>query len=569
MSLVQQSAVSKHRREHLSSKLLTYAHENRGQEIFDDVMLEVESECIPASRLVLSCYSTYFEKMFKCRMKERYENSVKLSGLDALSVKSLVNFIYTGELIIDGENVMGLLRASDYLQLHDAKNFCFEYLIDRITSENCFVILPAAKLYDHKVLTNKIYDFISNHFDKISAGIDFRNLAHDQLISCISHLDRDQAKESSLFSAIITWTKQEKESRIEILESLLRLLNPDKFPDRFLEEIVASEALLQDNIRLCNLVLEWLAGRMKRGGMTQIQGKILTLQEGITNSKLIELYSKKSAFDTDRTYPELPAVFNSFDLFRLQNYLFCLKKLKTVEEQNNIMFQLDLATSNGHWIDMEVDCLDLLRIGAGSAVFSDTIVVSGGFVTEENELKSCIGYVALLNDWKILPSMSEKRSNHILVSCNHCLYAMGGKATNRGTSYSIKSVEKLSAIGGDWDICGALLTSRCDFAAVSCDQMIYVIGGHTKEGKPKGWKSLKSVEKFDPVKNQWMFVSEMKAERHGHSACVIHGKIYVVGGCNDHGDINCDIACYDPLVDGWSVVGQTTFDLTDHSIAAI
>jgi len=241
--------------------------------------------------------------------------------------------------------------------------------------------------------------------------------------------------------------------------------------------------------------------------------------------------------------------------------------MQTAGEEENQMFRLDVTQSVTNWV--EVDTLIEQRFGTSAAVFSETIVISGGYVTEEHELNTCNGYVALLNQWKMLPSMNERRSNHVLVSCNHCLYALGGKATNRGTSYSIKSVERLGALGEEWDNCGAMLTSRCDFAAVSCDGMIYIIGGRTKEGKPKGWKSLRSVEKFDPVQNRWVFVSGMKSERRGHSACVIHGKIYIAGGCNDHGDVNHDISCYDPLNDRWSVVGQIGFDITDNSIIAI
>ena len=40
----------------------------------------------------------------------------------------------------------------------------------------------------------------------------------------------------------------------------------------------------------------------------------------------------------------------------------------------------------------------------------------------------------------------------------------------------------------------------------------------------------KSVERFDVTTNEWSDVGEMNVERCVHAACVLQGKIYVVGG---------------------------------------
>ena len=58
----------------------------------------------------------------------------------------------------------------------------------------------------------------------------------------------------------------------------------------------------------------------------------------------------------------------------------------------------------------------------------------------------------------------------------------------------------------------------------------------------------------------------MKTERAEHSACVLNGKIIVIGGRNANGQAVREIESYDPQNDMWSVVGGITEDLINHSI---
>jgi len=43
---------------------------------FNDVTVEERGESIPANRMVLACYSKFFESMFLSPIKERYQNTV-------------------------------------------------------------------------------------------------------------------------------------------------------------------------------------------------------------------------------------------------------------------------------------------------------------------------------------------------------------------------------------------------------------------------------------------------------------------------------------------------------------
>ena len=97
-----------------------------------------------------------------------------------------------------------------------------------------------------------------------------------------------------------------------------------------------------------------------------------------------------------------------------------------------------------------------------------------------------------------------------------------------------------------------MLTARQDFASVYLNNTIYVIGGRTGDNN----NELASVEIFNYNSDNadWnnTYVSNMKQPRYGHSACILNGKIYVIGGINNSFPNGIYIVeVYDPVTNSW------------------
>ena len=61
---------------------------------------------------------------------------------------------------------------------------------------------------------------------------------------------------------------------------------------------------------------------------------------------------------------------------------------------------------------------------------------------------------------------------------------------------------------------------------------------------------LRSMERFDPISNEWIVVSPMSSPRTGIGVTVLYNKIYVMGGHD--GSRYLDTCCsYDPYTDEW------------------
>ena len=185
-------------------------------------------------------------------------------------------------------------------------------------------------------------------------------------------------------------------------------------------------------------------------------------------------------------------------------------------------------------------------------------------------------YFSQLNGSAKGPEFNQNRYKCAVVSHYNCLYVLGG---NLGSNRSnLQSTEKLLnwylglnnmgimnsptlTISGDWWSIESMQKGRSNFAAVSCREYIYAIGGQCNNTSV-----TKTVERYDPDSNNWTYVEEMEFEKREHAACVLDGKIHVVGGRNGDKEAVKAIECYDPDDNSWSVVGETTDELYGHTV---
>ncbi|XP_078492884.1 actin-binding protein IPP-like [Ciona intestinalis] len=118
-------------------------------------------------------------------MEEKYKDAVKVHGVDAESVEKLVDFMYTGKININTNNVCDLLAVSDFLQILSVRKLCIEYLFTTITQQNCFTIQALANCFTIPQLTEKFNNFIVENYQQVVSGDHFKKLGKDDVIKLI------------------------------------------------------------------------------------------------------------------------------------------------------------------------------------------------------------------------------------------------------------------------------------------------------------------------------------------------------------------------------------------------
>ena len=82
---------------------------------FNDVTVVAGSERIAANRLVLACYSKFFESMFLSPTTERYQTEVEIQNYDGKIVRALIDFMYSGKINILIANAPQMIAVADFL----------------------------------------------------------------------------------------------------------------------------------------------------------------------------------------------------------------------------------------------------------------------------------------------------------------------------------------------------------------------------------------------------------------------------------------------------------------------
>jgi len=148
------------------------------------------------------------------------------------------------------------------------------------------------------------------------------------------------------------------------------------------------------------------------------------------------------------------------------------------------------------------------------------------------------------DEWYAAPSLLVPRGGAAAVKHMNSIYVFGGKSYNNKV---LSSVERFDLIEGYWDTTFVpnFKFPRYNATAVVFDDKIYLMGGHDGE------KSLKVVEMYDPVQNEWSEVQNLRREREALAGVVFNDRIYAIGGQKDNQSLINEIEWYDQPSDNW------------------
>ncbi|XP_078494072.1 kelch-like protein 12 [Ciona intestinalis] len=534
-----------------ASDLLQFANKSRQERRFNDILMRVGEKNIPANKMVLSCYSKYFNTMFETEMEEKYKDVVELHDLDAESLEKLVDFMYTGKININTNNVCDLLAVSDFLKIHSVKKLCIEYLLTTVSPQNCCTIQALGDRFAIPELTDKFNKFVVENFQQVVSGDQFKKLSKDDVIKL---LQSTHGKVSSdlIYTAVMNWVKFDLASNESYLGEVIDFVDFYELSPKMLEDVVSVEPLI----------------RKLRGTDCSFQDALVEHAKKTERSLLslggIHTLTTVTKFDLRTNQwsqlPDLPVGRDDAAAVVIDDVLYSIAGDLNTDGKftaTNIVHRMKLNEKVLKW--EKVASMNVKRRVLGAAVLNGTIFAFGGSDENNTTVSSGESYVVSLNKWIQLKPMKIERYGHCLVAHNGHLYSLGGHDGKQ----NLCSVERYDPLSDEWKDVAPMQTPRSRFVAVVLNNAIYAIGGY--DGKQR----LKSVEKYNVDNDTWVYVADMNKERSSHAACVAQNKIYVVGGGDSNFKIVKSIECYDDQTDKWSVVGKTKVYLTWHSMVAV
>uniref|UniRef100_A0A8D0H4S0 BTB domain-containing protein n=1 Tax=Sphenodon punctatus TaxID=8508 RepID=A0A8D0H4S0_SPHPU len=452
-----------------------------------DVTLVAEGRKFSCHRMLLASVSPYFLRLFTASLPEAQNKEIVLQDMASATLQSVLNYLYTEELILTAENAPNLFTAACRLQILPLEERAGRFVVDYVSLENCLGLYALARSHNHPAVLQAALRCVSQNFEPLSGCKEFLSLDHNALISLLSLDNLAVISELVVYRAVKRWVDSVPTERLPLLRELLGNV---RFPLLSRQELAEVQADLAKRYR--HVQLQWKKldgkGRMQASGGLR-QGMY---QEGIVYLGLLLFhYLGDDDYDSEDDDDEVDVIDSPVHFF-------------------------DPCAESWHRL------ADLKGLWHSSCVsVGHKLYVSGGLGTGEHVVNTLYEYDSSTNRWLKLPSMAVPRHKHAFLAWKQKLYAVAGGPTDG------RSAESFDLVGKTWAAIASPPFGVRDFASAVLKGKLYIIGGWMVGVSPAA--VLKGSLIYDIASDVWTEVPQDLVFFQA-SAVALDNRICVMGG---------------------------------------
>ncbi|CAH1646093.1 unnamed protein product [Spodoptera littoralis] len=470
-----------------ANKISSNLHHFKKDGRFCDIDLISGSTRIKAHRVVLAASCAYFDAMFNVGLEETQKGYVALPSVPPDILPMIIDFIYTGEIVIDKSTVQHLLIAADMLQLRELVTGCGEFLRRELHHTNALGIFRFAEAHNCIELVKEALEHVQANWNIVSNGDELLELPLPQLITLLSSEQLKVDSEAQVLYAALRWLEHEPACRrrhcFEVLSHVrLPLISP-----QVLDQAIKN---VQDPSIAVALKTARVDMKTRRGALVSL------LVEPRQRARRILLLAGGSCRDK-AAHPPLSTHYN----------------------QDNILSSvLKFDLHKREW--EELSPMGIARIQPGVATLGGRVYAVGG---EQGSQILANGevYDPQTDKWSNISPMKEARCEFGLTGWNGNLYAFGGwVGSDMGSS-----VEVYDPVADEWTLVGRMPEPRFGMGVINFEGLIYIVGGCTHT-----WRHTRDLLCYHPASRKWHSLKPMHHARSQAAAVVLDNYLYVIGG---------------------------------------
>ncbi|NWW80448.1 KLH29 protein, partial [Climacteris rufus] len=472
------------------NEMLKELNQQRRAKEFTDLKIIVEGKEFEVHQNVLASCSLYFKDLIKRSPRDSSRSGEKLelamSNLTADVLELLLEFVYTGSLIIDSANAKTLLEAASKFQFHTFCKVCVSFLEKQLTASNCLGILAMAEAMQCTELYNMAKAYALQIFPEVANQEEILNISKDDFISYMSNDSLNTKAEELVYETVIKWIKKDAAIRAQYAAELLAVVRLPFIHPSYLLNVVDNEELIKSSEACRDLVNE-----AKRYHM---------------------LPHARQEMQTPRTRPRLSAGVAEVIVLVGGRQMIgmnqrALTAVTCLNPQNNKWYPL----ASLPFYDREFFSV----VSAG-----DNIYLSGGMESGVT-LADVWCYMSLLDNWNLVSRMTVPRCRHNSLVHDGKIYTIGGV----GVAGNVDHVERYDTITNQWESIAPLPKAVHSAAATVCGGKIYVFGGVNEAGRAAG-----VLQSYVPQSNSWSFIESPMIDNKYAPAVTLNGFIFILGG---------------------------------------
>ena len=479
----------------------------RRNDHFCDVILEVgsgdEQARLKAHKIVLCAASPFFYNALNSDMKEKKEGVIRLEEMSKAVMEELLEYLYTGHVDINEDNVFHLLAVADYFLISSLKTLCVDVLLRALSLSSCIAAYYTAMKYRCEELQKGAKDFILANFVAVAETEDFLNLSSKQVEEWISSDEIIVQGEEDVFEVVVRWMERNGLQKHNFYE-LFRHIRCVYLPRVYLSNVALRDPLIKNN-KDCSDCAQDAMKEVYDGGE--------------------ECYFAQSPRNCLKTH---------------QNAIVACGKKST----------LCYIPSEDKWYKLSCMLSTRYFLSQSISVCQGKLFFIGG--TRDNDTSGCPAerYDPSINTWSPLESFKQNVKWCTVVTFQGLVYVMGG--TEKTETKCLSTVQRYNPDTNLWQVVSSLSSPRLSVCAVATKRYLYAIAGRSDVGP------VNIVERFDPKEKTWCLVAPTLEKRMNACGVAVNEKLFVFGGLKSD-DYSHSSFCemYDTVTDVWSSVANT------------
>jgi len=533
-----------------------------------DVVLIGGTVEIPAHKVVLASTSEYFHLMFTNNFEEAKNTIIPIMDLKPEILDLLVEYCYTGKILITEDNLENLFAASMMLQFCEITDACYKILKNKLKPDNCLGFKAFAEAYGHTDLVSYCNSYISKKFLEVVKQEEFLELNLEQLLDLISSDKIALENEDPVFESIMLWINNDRDSRSRHFPDIMKhvrftFCSSDYFIRKGQNDSLITEFINKQEFvcRLRKMLLKEESAQSLKSLCNkprQYHPNAIVVIGGRSNSNKCP-NSVKCYFFKEKQWSiigDIPDSRVSSGAAVVGDKVFVVGGWKN-EDILSSVFMYD--SSFDTWTS-SVPCLQSGRSGHGVAVLTNRIYAVGGINMEGNELDTAevldVAMGGRTQAWRNIANMNTRRRGVAIGVLNGKLLAVGGHDGKR----CLSSVESYDPETDTWSPVADMTVPRYGAGVAVLNGFLYCVGGRSSRVE-------KIVEKYNPDTNSWSLVTKMNHSRTYAGVVTYKGCLYVIGGyC---GKSLTSIEMYDPRKDTWIIAGKMPVGREGFAVALV
>ncbi|KAL3047813.1 hypothetical protein OYC64_021892 [Pagothenia borchgrevinki] len=456
---------------------------NSAPEVIPDAVLQVEGESFYVNRQRLALQSPYFRALFFGGGLESSKRRIEIKCVSVKHFRVLMDYSKTSKLVLDRENVLGILETADFLQLERARLLCCKFLERELHLSNCLGMMSYAWSLGCTQLHNAARNVALTHFSAITSEEDFLSLSKESVADLIACDDLAIHTDDAALEATLRWVSFDPKREEHFLE-LIQLVRPESLSLPFITQL------------------------------------LVKMTSNDPRAKLICMLNEH--------FPESWSMGRSMTRARARETLFVLGGPHDTEQQPLYQFH----PLSGRW----QSCPPLQRKNLTQysvAAVGDNVVVTGGHFRDV--LWFCVDWVRMFDCgnqvWVEGPVLQTARHSHCSAGLDSVLYVLGG-SVDEGL---LGDVERLVLGSEEWEEVSPMVRAVERAASVAMDSCIYVACGLDENGEVYA-----GVQRYRVKEDQWDVVSYSPFPRYDLVATELNGALYLFGGQALRFDVETD-----------------------------